>query len=82
MSVTAYNGGRLAEQTKKGGYTMLKINKIYAIDTTGKYPVALVRYENCSPSWRQYQNDKQIKNYLSYHNNYEINSNKKIDEYL
>ena len=28
----------------------LKIEKIYAIDTTGKYPVAFVKYEGCSPS--------------------------------
>ena len=60
----------------------MKIQKIYAIDTFGKYPVALVRYENCSPAWRQYQNNEQIKNYLKSHNDYEVNTNKKLTEYL
>jgi len=60
----------------------LKIEKIYAIDTMGKYPIALVRYEGCSPQWRQYQSDKQIQNYLQHNSDYEVNSNKKIDEYL
>jgi len=61
---------------------ILKINKIYAIDTMGKYPIALVEYEGCSPQWRQYQSDKQIQDYLQHNSEYEVNSNKKIDEYL
>ena len=60
----------------------MKIEKIYAIDTTGKYPIALVRYAGCSPAWRQYQSDKQIQDYIDTHNDYEVNSNKKITEYL
>jgi hypothetical protein len=58
----------------------MKIEKIYAIDTTGTYPIALVRYENCSPLWKQYQNDKEIKEYLKNHNDYEVNTNKKLTE--
>jgi hypothetical protein len=27
----------------------MKIERIYAIDTTGKYPIALIRYADCSP---------------------------------
>ena len=36
----------------------MKIERIYAIDTMGNYPIALVRYEGCSPAWRQYHNNK------------------------
>lgn len=61
---------------------MLNIEKIYAIDTTGTFPIALVRFENCSPVWMQYQNDEQVKNYLASHNDYEVNTNKKITDYL
>lgn len=60
----------------------MEIEKIYAIDTTGIYPTAIVRYKGCSPAWRQYHNNKQIQEYLSTHNDYEINTNKKIGEYL
>ncbi len=60
----------------------MQIEKIYAIDTTGSFPIALVRYEGCSPSWRQYQNDKDIKDYLKNNNDYEINTNKKATEYF
>ena len=60
----------------------MKIKKIYAIDTMGKYPVALIQYEGCSPAWRQYQNDPQIQKYINTYNDYEINGNKKITEYL
>ena len=56
----------------------MKIEKIYAIDTTGTYPIAAVRYEGCSPNWKQYHNDKQIQEYLNTHNDYEVNTNKKI----
>ena len=62
--------------------SQLQIEKIYAIDTLGVYPIALVRYEGCSPSWKQYQNDEQIQGYLSSHNDYDINSNKKADAYF
>ncbi len=51
----------------------MKIEKIYAIDTLGKYPIAFVRYEGCSPSWQQYQEDKRIQEYLNTHNDYAIN---------
>lgn len=51
----------------------LKIEKIYAIDTTGKYSIAFIKYEGCSPSWRQYQNDKQIQDYINNNNDYVIN---------
>ena len=60
----------------------MKIEKIYAIDTTGTYPIVAVRYEGCSPSWKQYHNDKQIQEYLNTHSDYEVNTNKKIGEYL
>ena len=62
----------------------MKIEKIYAIDTTGTYPIVAVRYEGCSPSWKQYQNDKQIQEYLNTHDDYEINPypRKRIGEYL
>ena len=52
----------------------MEIEKIYAIDTTGKYPIAFIRYKNCSPAWRQYQNDKQIQEYVNTHNDYERNN--------
>ena len=38
----------------------LKIEKIYAIDTTGNYPMAYIRSEGYSPFWRQYQSSEQI----------------------
>ena len=60
----------------------MEIEKIYCIDTTGKYPIAAVQYEGCSPSWEQYHNNKQIQEYLNTHNDYEVNTNKKIGEYL
>ena len=60
----------------------MKIERIYAIDTMGNYPIALVRYQGCSPAWRQYQNNKDIKDYLKNNNNYEINTNKKATEYF
>ena len=60
----------------------MRIEKIYAIDTLGKYPIALIRYIGCSPAWRQYQSDSQVQEYLNTHEDYEINSNKKITEYL
>ena len=60
----------------------MEIEKIYAIDTMGIYPIAIVRYVGCSPSWKQYHNDKQIQEYLNTHNDYEVNTNKKIGEYL
>lgn len=49
---------------------MKQIERIYAIDTMGKYPIAFVRYEGYSPSWKQYQDDKQIKDYLKTHDDY------------
>lgn len=51
----------------------MPIEHIYAIDTMGKYPIAFVRYAGCSPAWRQYQNDPQIKVYLATHDNYVVN---------
>ncbi len=62
----------------------MKIEKIYAIETTGTYPIAAVQYEGCSPSWKQYHNNKQIQEYLNTHNDYEVNPfpSKKIGEYL
>lgn len=60
----------------------MKIERIYAIDTLGTFPVALVRYENCSPQWRQYQNNQEIQEYLNTHNDYDVNKNKKISEYI
>lgn len=51
----------------------MPIEKIYAIDTLGKYPIAFVEYKGCSPSWRQYHNDKQIQDYLATHSDYIIN---------
>ena len=62
----------------------MKIEKIYAIDTLGTYPTAIVQYEGCSPSWKQYHNDKQIQEYLNTHDDYEINPypRKRIGEYL
>ena len=60
----------------------MKIEKIYAIDTTGFYPIALIKYEGYSPSWRQYQDDKDIQNYLKVNNDYDINTNKKATEYF
>jgi len=62
----------------------MKIEKIYAIDILGTYPVAAVQYKGYSPSWKQYQNDKQIQEYLNTHNDYEINPypSKKLGEYL
>lgn len=50
----------------------LKIEKIFAIDTTGKYPVAFVKYEGYSPSWKQYQNNQQIQDYIINNNNHII----------
>lgn len=49
------------------------IEKIYAIDTLGKYPIAFVQYAGCSPAWRQYQNNKQIQDYINSHNDYVVN---------
>lgn len=60
----------------------MKIEKNYAIDTTGNYPIALIRYQGWSPSWRQYQNNKDIQDYLKNHNSYEINTNKSATEYF
>jgi hypothetical protein len=51
----------------------LPIERIYAIDTLGTYPVAFVRYAGCSPQWEQYQNDEQIKNYIANHSDYVVN---------
>lgn len=51
----------------------LKIEKIYAIDTMGKYPVAFIKYEGCSPSWRQYQDNEQIQEYVNNNKGYIIN---------
>ena len=51
----------------------LKIEKIYAIDTMGKYPIAFIKYAGYSPSWRQYQNNKQIQDYISNNSDYVIN---------
>jgi len=58
------------------------IEKIYAIDTLGTYNVAIVRYAGCSPMWVKYQNDPRIMDYLSTHNDYEVNTNNKIEYYL
>lgn len=51
----------------------MSIEHIYAIDTMGKYPIAFVRYVGCSPAWKQYQSDGQIKSYLAAHSDYVIN---------
>ena len=51
----------------------MEIEKVYAIDTMGTYPIAFVQYLGCSPSWRQYQNNEQIKSYLAAHDNYVVN---------
>ena len=67
---------------KEGGNNNMTIEKIYAIDITGTYPIAAVQYKNCSPSWKQYHNDKQIQEYLKTHDDYEVNTNKKLGEYL
>ncbi len=49
------------------------IKRIHAIDTLGKYPIAFVEYEGCSPKWEQYQNDQDIQNYIATHNDYAVN---------
>ena len=50
------------------------IEKIHAIDTVGAYPIAFIQYEGCSPSWRQYQDNKQIQDYINTHSDYEVNN--------
>ena len=49
------------------------IEKIHAIDTTGIYPIAFIQYKGCSPSWRQYQDNKQIQEYINTHSDYVVN---------
>lgn len=51
----------------------MPIERIYAIDTMGKYPVAFVEYKGCSPQWRQYTYDPQIPEYIATHNDYVVN---------
>mgnify|MGYP000951240141 CR=1 FL=1 len=52
----------------------MKVKRVYAIDTLGKYPIAFVEFEGCCPQWEQYQNNEQIKEYLASHSDYVINN--------
>ena len=49
------------------------IQKIYAIDTLGKYPIAFVQYVGCSPAWRKFSDIPGIQEYLNTHDDYAVN---------
>lgn len=51
----------------------MEIEKIYAIDTLGKYPIAFVRYVGCSPAWRKFSDIPGIQEYLNTHDDYAVN---------